>query len=119
MIHEKRKLTKIIKEVTLYLFSVGTSKCKTEIEELEDEYIIYFEANYQEDKVEKLQRLEEYLMATRDDCMEDLYWELAGLGDPGDANELLLVGMMVDEAKIKITEHKIQIQLMKRKEVDG
>ncbi len=43
--------------------------------------------------------------------MEDIYWELAGSGDPGETSQLLLVGMMIDRAEITILETCVKIRL--------
>jgi len=45
--------------------------------------------------------------------MEDVYWELAGSGDPGESSQLLLVGMMIDKADINIGEDKVSLVLYK------
>ena len=45
--------------------------------------------------------------------MEDIYWELAGTGDPGEPGELLLLGMMVDRAEVNIEKDCVELKLYK------
>ena len=45
--------------------------------------------------------------------MEDIYWELAGSGDPGEPGQLLLLGMMVDRAEVTISEGFAEMTLYK------
>ena len=45
--------------------------------------------------------------------MEGFYWELAGAGDPGEGSQLLLVGMMTDEARVSIDKNRVKINLLK------
>lgn len=45
--------------------------------------------------------------------MEDVYWELAGSGEPGETSQLLLVGMMIDQAKIRLEEGEVYLELFK------
>ena len=57
--------------------------------------------------------LEKYLNEPKNEGLEDFYWELAGSGDPGETIQLLLVGMMIDKAEIKIDENRVKIILYK------
>ena len=45
--------------------------------------------------------------------MEDIYWELAGSGDPGETSQLLLVGMMIDRAEIEVRDRFVRLKLYK------
>ena len=42
-----------------------------------------------------------------------LRWELAGSGDPGETSQLLLVGMMIDRASIRMEEGYVIMELYK------
>jgi hypothetical protein len=57
--------------------------------------------------------LEKYLNEPRNAGMEDIYWELAGSGDPGEPGELLLIGMMIDRAEMKLEDSFVQLKLYK------
>ena len=45
--------------------------------------------------------------------MGDIYWELAGSGDPGETSQLLLIGMMIDRAEISIQENRVALTLFR------
>ena len=58
-------------------------------------------ADYSPEYEDRLNSLEKYLNEPKNEAMEGFYWELAGAGDPGEGSQLLLVGMMTDEALLK------------------
>ena len=82
MVHEKKKVVKIVEELTLYFFALGADRIQ-------------------------------YLNCPKNDGMEDVYWELAGSGEPGETSQLLLVGMMIDQAKIRLEEGEVYLELFK------
>lgn len=116
MRHEEKKLTKIIEELTIYFFSLGASKIKSEIEKMENKEKIVFRANYLPEYESEIQELEDYLnMEQRNDGMEDIYWELAGTGEPGESNQMLLLAMMIDEYQMYKFEHEIELHLYRNR----
>ena len=54
-----------------------------------------------------------YLNGQKNEGMEDIYWELAGSGDPGETSQLLLLGMMIKKAEIEIDEKEVRLKLYK------
>ena len=113
MIHERRKVTKIVEELTIFFFSVGATKINSGIEYDGKEAKITFTSNFESENREKIDDLEKYLNEPKNAGMEDIYWELAGTGDPGEPGELLLLGMMVDRAEVKIGENTAELILYK------
>lgn len=111
MMHQEKKLMKIVEELTTYFFSIGASDIQSGIKKEEKQAIITFQANYEKKNVENIGHLDEYLNCPKNDGMEDVYWELAGTGEPGETSQLLLVGMMLDKAEIKIEEDYIYLKL--------
>ena len=65
---------------------------------------IHFKANYDSQYRYRLDDLENLLNQPKNKGMEDLYWELAGSRDPGESSQLLLVGMMINQAEVKLEE---------------
>lgn len=57
--------------------------------------------------------LNEFLNEEKNAGMEDIYWELAGSGDPGESSQLLLIGMMINKAEIEITDTHVELKLYK------
>lgn len=114
MVHEEKKVAKIIEELTMFFFTLGANEINSRISRTEEQDIIYFESNYDRDYKDELHYLEKYLNEEKNNGLEDIYWELAGSGDPGESSQLLLVGMMIDKAEIKVEDTKVELKLYKQ-----
>ena len=101
MIHERKKIARIVEELTLFFFALGADKIRSGIEEDGKNVVIDFQANYRPENEYKLEQMEKDLNCPKNDGMKDVYWELAGSGEPEDTEQLLLVGMMIDKAASK------------------
>ncbi len=113
MIHEEKKLGNIVEELTMFFFSVGANHIFSSIEREGQQVVISFESDYEPEYRENLQALPKYLNEPRNEGMEDIYWELAGSGEPGETGQLLLIGVMVDKAEVTIEEEKVSLKLYK------
>lgn len=113
MTHEEKKIGKIVEELTMYFFGIGADDIKTEIKRSGMQVEIVLESNYKHEYAYDMHRLKEYLNEPKNEGLEDIYWELAGAGDPGETSELLLVGMMLDRADVEITDDKVCLHLYK------
>ena len=113
MIHEEKKAAKIIEELTMYFLSVGATKLHTGIQKEETKIILTFDSNYAPEYEEDVKTLDKYLHEPKNDGLADIYWELAGSGDPGESSQLLLVGMMVDSAEIEWKPNGVCLKLVK------
>ena len=113
MTHEEKKIGKIVEELTMYFFGMGTDHIKTEIRRTGMQVEILLESNYEPEYAYNMHRLKEYLNEPKNEGLEDIYWELAGVGDPGEPSQLLLVGMMLDRADVEITDDKVKLHLYK------
>lgn len=113
MIHEEKKTMKILEELTMYFVSVGATDIHTGLSIEEKRAVLTFDSDYNPDYEDNLACLEKYLNEPRNDEMEDIYWELAGSGDPGEGSQLLLVGMMIDKAEIVRKEGRVYLTLTK------
>ncbi len=100
MIHEEKKVTRIVEELTLFFFAIGAMNTTASIERKPDQFIITITSDFDLEYQDKLQDLQTYLDEPKNDGMEDVYWELAGSGNSGESRQLLLVGMMIDKAQI-------------------
>ena len=100
-------------ELTMYFFSLGADHISTGIDRDGNQVMITMESNYQPEYREELARLSEYLNEPKNDGVEDIYWELAGSGEPGESSQLLLLGMMLDKAEVTIEEDKVSLKLYK------
>ena len=90
MTHEEKKVAKIIEELTMFFFSVGADTIQSGIEKKNKEVVISFRANYDAAYKDRMEMLNHYLNEEKNEGMEDIYWELAGSGDPGETSKLLL-----------------------------
>ena len=116
MTHEEKKIGKIIEELTMFFFAVGAERIQSGIERNGNDVRMTMEANYNKEYRHSLDTLVEYLNEPKNEGLEDYYWELAGSGDPGEASQLLLVGMMIDKADIQIGEEEVSLVLYKKME---
>lgn len=96
----------------MYFMALGARKVSSTIM-LEDNHgRITFESDYPLEKEEKLKELE-CLKQLRDDGIEEIYWELAGVGSHGDSSQLLLIGTMIDRAEISVENGIVRLALYK------
>lgn len=114
MTHEKKKLSKITEELTMFFFSIGGNDITFNIKYSKTEAVLTFESNYDPKFSHKLESMNRLLNSEHDDGVEDVYWELVGSGEPGESSQLLLVGMMVDKAEVLIDESRVKITMYKK-----
>ena len=115
MIHEEKKVTKIVEELTIFFFSIGANKMTSGIELLEDGIVkIRFRSNYRPEYKESIETLEEWLGEPKNEGFEDIYWELAGSGDPGESSQLLLISMMIDRYELERFDNEVELFLYKK-----
>ena len=111
MTHEEKKTAKIVEELTMFFFALEASYIDTRIERKKQHVTIRLEADFHPSFAEKLAHLDHYLNGQKNDGMGDIYWELAGSGDPGESSQLLLVGMMIDRAVIELGADRVKLTL--------
>lgn len=116
MIHERKKIARIVEELTLFFFALGADRIQSGIEKDGQDVIIDFQANYRPENAYKLEQLERDLNCPKNDGMREVYWELAGSGEPEDTEQLLLVGMMIDRAQIRTEEGNVYLKLYKKQQ---
>lgn len=116
MTHEMKKAAKIVEELTMYFLALGADHVESGIDKEGRQGTIRFSADYDPAYEYKMSHMEELLNQPKNHGMENLYWELAGSGDPGESSQLLLVGMMVDSAEVFREPNRIRIVLHKELE---
>ena len=112
MLHEQEKAGKIIAELTVYFLMMGAKKVTSSVILEETCGRITLEADYPPEKEDKLKELE-CLKQQRDNGIEEIYWELAGVGSHGDSSQLLLIGTMIDRAEISVEAGMVRLSLYK------
>lgn len=113
MVHEEKKVAKIVEELTMFFFTIGGNKMSSGIEKTGDSVKIVFRSNYCPEKASHIEKLEKCLKEPKNAGIEDIYWELAGSGDPGESSQLLLVGMMIDQYELKRFDNEVEVTLYK------
>lgn len=113
MIQEQKRATKIIAELTMYFLAMGSTRISSTILQEDGCGTITFQANYRPEDKQKLEKLEKTLNQQRYDSIEEVYWELAGSGDGdfGGSDQLMLVGMMVDRAEVRLEDEFVYLTL--------
>lgn len=114
MTHEEKKTAKIVEELTMFFFALEASYIDTRIERNEKETTIRLEADFNPSFADRLTHLDHNLNGQKNDGMGDIYWELAGSGDPGESSQLLLVGMMIDRADIELDVDHVILTLYRK-----
>lgn len=113
MTHEEKKTAKIVEELTMFFFALEATYIDARIEREENRATIHLEADYNSAFADKISHLNQFLNGKKNDGMGDLYWELAGSGDPGETSQLLLIGMMIDRADIDVKENRVALTLFR------
>lgn len=114
MTHEEKKTAKIVEELTIFFFALEATCIETRIERRKDQVTIFLQSDFDPAYTDKLNLLDSYLNCQKNDGMQDIYWELAGSGDPGETSQLLLVGMMIERADIDLTADRIRLTLYRK-----
>ncbi len=113
MLHEEKKIVKIVEELTVYFFTKGADDIQSGILREDNSVVITFRSNYNPIYEGKFDRMEQYLNEPQNEGIEDIYWELAGAGEPGEASQLMLIGMMTDNVELDIKDGYVNIKLYK------
>ncbi|MDE6405564.1 MAG: hypothetical protein K2M20_07935 [Lachnospiraceae bacterium] len=114
MTHEEKKTAKIVEELTMFFFALEAAYIDTRIERKNNNVTIRLEADFNPSYADRLSQLDHYLNGQKNDGMGDIYWELAGSGDPGESSQLLLIGMMIDRAEIELCTDRVRLTLYRQ-----
>ncbi|KXZ39456.1 hypothetical protein SAMN05661008_00358 [Alkalithermobacter thermoalcaliphilus JW-YL-7 = DSM 7308] len=113
MKHFKKRITKIVDELVIYMFYLGGTDISVNIKEEDDFFKISLKSNYSFSKKNKIEKLNTALKCSKQEEIEEYYWELAG--DCDIDNELALIGMMTNEVEIDYDDHYIELTLYRYK----
>lgn len=113
MTHNEKKLANIVEELTMFFFSIGAKDVRSAVHVENNRADIEITADYREEYRERVDALVKYFNEPKNEGLEDFYWELAGSGDPGESSQLLLIGMMIDNADVQIEHSQVRIKLSK------
>ena len=115
MFFTRKKITTIVDELTTFFFAVGFAKYRlvVKIKQTSEGFQIFFASNFDKRMQKTVERLQENLTCGRAPEIEESYWGLNGSGDFQDENELILVGAMIDSAKVEICDGYATLHLFR------
>ncbi|WP_430884094.1 hypothetical protein [Fusibacter sp. JL216-2] len=117
MQHEVKKITLIINELLTMFLLNGGQEIDMKVKRIDGETEIVLEhhnCTYDEAFIE---RLEHNLNTMRQFEVEGYYWQL--VGEDESADELYLVGAMVDEADVSCENGELKIRLLRKENSKG
>jgi uncharacterized tellurite resistance protein B-like protein len=112
MKHTKKKISKMVQEITTYLLLIGATDITVNIQDRDKDFRIFIESDFKENE-EIVEQFVEKLKSPKQVEIEEYYWELTGDCDVD--SELHLVGMMMDKAYVEVKEGRIEIELYRNK----
>ena len=113
MKYEMQKITRIVDVIIDFYMSHSAKKINMSIEDMQDKYILIFEADEIVCSNKTANDLNRLLSIDRQREVEEVYWQLGSNDVEGE--EINLVGMMVDEVKIDYNCPSLKIQLVRNK----
>ena len=113
MFFTSKKITTIVDELTTFFFAVGSDDMVVKIKQASEGFQIFFASNFDKRMQKTVERLQENLTCGRAPEIEESYWGLNGSGDFQDENELILVGAMIDSAKVEICDGYATLHLFR------
>jgi hypothetical protein len=111
MRHEKKKLCKIVDELTTLFLREDTNEVDFKIITESDRSIVRivdYNTKYSEDFINHFEKM---LNNQRQSEIEEYYWQLAGEND--DDDELTLISAMIDSATVEKRDGNLYIELVR------
>lgn len=99
MKHTNQKNIKLISELMGFCYHYGATNINIDVDHNDNKVEINLKAHIKNIPEEVLNTVKEMLSSPRSREIEEYYWNLSG-GDDTDC-ELVLVGMMIDSAKVE------------------
>ena len=112
-----RKMTKVIDELIVFFISAGSDGVRMDLEKQQDGYELSLESNYDPAQRKKIDDLDRFFNnAQRNEGLEEIFWQLAGVSGLGQDTELHLIGQMVECRKLEIRDDSVSLVLYKARE---
>ena len=108
----KKKTIKIISELIGFCYDSGIKDINVDIKREKKEVTITIIGKTKKDIGEKVDGLRRMLNTPLEPQMEEYYFEL--VGETGHAEELSLVGMIIDKAEVYYTKDRLEIRVYKK-----
>lgn len=108
----KKKTLKLTNELMGYCFDVGIRQVHLDIVIEPAQVVITIKGETPKDIEEKTHELRMLLNSPKEPQVEEYYWEL--MGETDHAQELSLVGMIIDKAEVYYRDKKLEIRVYKK-----
>ena len=108
----RRRMSHVIDELYTALFRAGGKTVDIRLAKEEEGLRLFVKGDYSPEHRHDMERMAEMLRPkVRDLGMVEAYWELAGGDQYTSDSELALVGQIIDDAKITMSENEIEMEL--------
>ena len=111
-----RKMTKIIDELVVFFFRVGSTGINMNLKRMEDGYVLTLKTDYDPAQRKQVEDLKKFFTAIeKNEGLEEFFWQLAGVSATGNDSEIHLIGQMVEVMKLEVTDDTVEMALYKKK----
>lgn len=107
---EKEKVLKITSELIGFFFMLKIYSPHIDIITTPNETTIVIKGEYESLDYDKLRRFEVLVEESREEDVDEYYWDLAGSSS---YSEFLLLGAMVDSAVVDYSEKELRIEVIR------
>lgn len=111
MRESKDKVLKIVSELIGLFFSLRIYNPQIDVEYEETHTMVTVRGKYTKLDHDKLERFEELVQISRQDELDEYYWNLAGNSH---YPEFILLGTMVDSAVVQKENQVLTVQVMRK-----
>lgn len=110
--YHRQKMSRIIDELGIALFYAGAHEVGFQVKKEPDGMRLLVQADYDPAHRAQLETLSRLLQPEiRDPALAETYWELTGIDLEAGTSELSLVGQILDDAHITLTQERIEMEL--------
>lgn len=108
----RRRMSRVIDEMYTSMFRAGSREVNIHLVREESGLRLFVTGDYAPEHHAELVRMAKLLQPeVRDMGMVEAFWELAGDDQSTPDSELALVGHIIDDAKVSIHEHSVELEL--------
>lgn len=108
----RRKMSHVIDEVYTALFLAGGREVELRLRKEAEGLRLLVQGDFDPDKRPVMERMGQLLCPkVRDHALVEAYWELAGGDQYTGDSELSLVGQMLDDARVRVEEGRVEMEL--------
>lgn len=113
----QKKMSKISDELFSFLLKVGATHINMDIQKKTEGYFLTIKSDFLPENRSHVEKIRKFLNPEEhDEGMEEVFWQIAGLGCSGNDSEMHLVGQMLDSASVDISDdNHVTLKLFKKR----